>query len=615
MNARADFDTAAGKPTPTAAAHWSEAEEPAVFFAGWLSHLCGTLPVGACAVFVLGEPDVGPFEPVALWPTAVPVLATLAGPTERVLQTRHAVLDTLDEPSLPGARVAALPVLIDGHLCGALAVACVADERRLQALLPHLAWSLAWVETWFRRQGQAQTVAGEQRLASAFDQLAAVLEQQRFGDACRTLVTGLATQLACDRVSLGEQRRGGVKLLAVSHSADLGARSNLSQAVARVMEEAIDQKALVRWPPIEGDDVIVTREHKQLAQMQGSGSLLTVPLAAGDNFRVALCFERSAQQPFAAAEIEFCGATGAVAARLLALQRRAERPLWRRAGEAAQEQLARLLGPRHVKRKLLATVLLAGVAFLVLVQGDYRVTAPATLEGAVRRVVAAPYDGFIATAQVRAGDVTRAQAVLATLDDRDLRLERLKWASQYAQFLRQHQEAVAGRDRARAQVVQAQYEQARAQVSLLDEQLARTAVRAPFDGIVVKGDLSQSLGAAVRRGDVLFEITPLQQYRVILEIDERDIADVAVGQKGRLVLASLSSEPVEFAVSKLTPVTTAREGRNFFRVEGLLAQASERLRPGMEGVAKIEVEPRRLVWIWTHRMQAWARLFVWSHLP
>jgi hypothetical protein len=62
-------------------------------------------------------------------------------------------------------------------------------------------------------------------------------------------------------------------------------------------------------------------------------------------------------------------------------------------------------------------------------------------------------------------------------------------------------------------------------------------------------------------------------------------------------------------------VTTSREGRNFFRVEARLDGASERLRPGMEGVAKIAIEDRKLVWIWTHKAQNWLRLFLWTWLP
>jgi hypothetical protein len=35
----------------------------------------------------------------------------------------------------------------------------------------------------------------------------------------------------------------------------------------------------------------------------------------------------------------------------------------------------------------------------------------------------------------------------------------------------------------------------------------------------------------------------------------------------------------------------------------------------MEGVGKIEVGERRLIWIWTRRTVHWVRMFVWSWWP
>ena len=144
----------------------------------------------------------------------------------------------------------------------------------------------------------------------------------------------------------------------------------------------------------------------------------------------------------------------------------------------------------------------------------------------------------------------------------------------------------------------AQIEEARAESDRLEERLERTRIVAPFDGLIVSGDLSQSLGGALSRGEVLFEIAPLERYRVLLETS-----------------ASPSPVPVAFEVTKVTPVATAEEGRNFFRVEGTLVEAPERLRPGMEGVGKIDVDRRRLIWIWTRGFQSWLRLWVWSWWP
>ncbi len=48
---------------------------------------------------------------------------------------------------------------------------------------------------------------------------------------------------------------------------------------------------------------------------------------------------------------------------------------------------------------------------------------------------------------------------------------------------------------------------------------------------------------------------------------------------------------------------------------GRVEAATAALRPGLEGVAKIEVGRRRLVWIWTHELFDWIRLWAWSWWP
>ena len=84
-------------------------------------------------------------------------------------------------------------------------------------------------------------------------------------------------------------------------------------------------------------------------------------------------------------------------------------------------------------------------------------------------------------------------------------------------------------------------------------------------------------------------------------------------------LARRSTPPPAFrlhdSVSKITPVNEAKEGHNYFRVEAQLQGEVGRLRPGMEGVGKIFVEERKIIWIWTRKLVDWARLTLWSWLP
>jgi RND family efflux transporter MFP subunit len=227
----------------------------------------------------------------------------------------------------------------------------------------------------------------------------------------------------------------------------------------------------------------------------------------------------------------------------------------------------------------------------------------------------APFNGYIREAPVRAGDIVKQGVLLATLDDRELKLERLKHLSEQEEQLKQYRQAMAEHNAALVQIVGAQLEQSRAQVERVEDQLLRTRVIAPFDGVVVSGDLTQSLGAPVERGTVLYEVAPMSAFRVILKVDERDMADVAVGQRGNILLSAFPHDPIAFQVEKVTPVSTPREGKNFFRVEAKFDQNDTRLRPGMEGVGKIGIERRRYAWIWTHQAVDSLRLMMWKWLP
>lgn len=255
-------------------------------------------------------------------------------------------------------------------------------------------------------------------------------------------------------------------------------------------------------------------------------------------------------------------------------------------------------------------------AFLWLATGDYRVSAKTVLEGAVQRTVVAPFQAYIEQAPVRAGDLVQAGQVLATLQDHDLKLDRLKWLAQKEQLTKEYRQAMAERDAAKVEIKAAETAQAEAQLALATDKLARTQITAPFAGVVVTGDWTQQLGAPVEEGQVLFEVAPLDDYRVVLQVDEREIAAIKAQQAGALLLTSIPNETFPFTVTKITPVSTAKEGRNFFRVEGRLTEAvPDRLRPAMEGVGKIEIDQRQLAWIWTHDVVDWVKLKLWAWLP
>jgi multidrug resistance efflux pump len=204
---------------------------------------------------------------------------------------------------------------------------------------------------------------------------------------------------------------------------------------------------------------------------------------------------------------------------------------------------------------------------------------------------------------------------MATLDDQELRLEQRKWQSQRAQLLKEYRKALAGFDRAEVAILHAKRAQAEAQLKLVEQQLARATLIAPFSGLIVKGDLSQALGSPVSRGEVLYEVAPTDEYRVVLKVDDRDIGLISPEQRGQLKLSGIPDKSINITIDRLTPVATTEEGRNYFRVEAVMDSHSDLMRPGMQGIAKIEIGREKLLWIWTRRLVDWLRLFVWNRLP
>ncbi len=599
---------------------FGEAATTEAFVRAWLGLQCRFIDGVTSGVVVLGESDEGPFAPAAYWPDEGAANEDLSAVAEVALAERRGVVQGQEEEdagaSGPQICYAAYPFLVDDRLYGVVAIELNATSRRhLRNVMRQLQWGVGWIEVMLRREQIRSDEARLDRIGVAFDLVAAALEQRRFEAACNATVTELTLRLNSDQVSIGFVHGRRTVVAAVSHRAQFGRRMDLIRDVGAAMDEAIDQGAVVLYPPHEGWGYRVARAHGELARVHGAGSVLTVPLHVDGRFFGALTFERPPGVPFDEEAIELCDCIAGVVGPILEEKRHNDRLLIRKAAESFWVQLKRLFGPRYFGRKLATAVAIAIVAFFAVAKDEYRVTAPATLEGTVQRSIVAPFDGYVRSEHARAGEIVRQGDLLATLDDRDLRLERLRWLKTRNARVTVYYRALAERERAETQIIQAQIEGAEAEIALLDAQIERTRLSAPFDGLVISGDLSQTVGGAVRRGDELFKIAPLDSYRVVLEVDEQQISDIEKDQKGTLYLSSMPLDPLSYTIERITPIAEAEEGRNFFLVEARLGEVDQRLRPGMGGVGKTSIEDRLLIRIWTDNLIDWVRLQLWKWLP
>lgn len=574
----------------------------------WLSLQCLQV-VDVRAGLLLLEQGSGTFVPAAVWPSEKFDVTYLAPGAQQCLSERRGMVLRKQAGALV---IVAYPVEVDGQVQGAvvLDVAERSDDA-LQAVVRQLHWGIGWIEALFLRRKTLDDAQALQRARMALDVLAVATEQARLPALAMAVVNDLASRFGCDRVSLGIDRGGRARLLAMSHSAFFEKKSQFVTALENAMDEALDQRRSVVFPAIEEGESGIAIAHRDFAVTR---AVCSVVLGSRGRGVGVLTFERNEQAAFDGHDVKTFEAVSTLLGPLVDSQRELHRWLAGRAVDRLREGWAHLRDPRRPAFRVglvLAVGLLLGLVFL---DGDYRVSAKAVVEGEVQRAAVAPFDGFLREAPVRAGFVVKTGQVLATLDDRDLLVERQRWRSEREQHAARYRDALSKHERANANVSLAQMQEAESQLALVEEKLLRANIVAPFDGLVVSGDLSQLLGSPVEQGKVLFEVAPLDAYRVILKVEDRDIRDVRAGQSGSLVLSGLAGEVLDFEVRNVS-MAEAEEGRNVFRVEAQLARSDLKLRPGMEGVGKIHVGRQSYAWIWTHRLTDWLRMQVWTWLP
>jgi len=432
-----------------------------------------------------------------------------------------------------------------------------------------------------------------------------VCEQPTLALAAHALAVEVARAYSADRVSIGLRRGGSTRLLASSAEPDPVAGAARVRALEQAMDESIDQASLITVPPPAGSPPRITALHAQYQRIAG-GCLCSAPLVDTHHVIGALTLEFPAtDRP--PGGIEALADTLAAVAPVLALRRAAEahgieRLRLRWARRASEPGRRRLWG---------AGIGLAVVALAVVPVAD-RVGAPARVEGEVQRALVSPVDGFLGAVHARPGDAVRAGQVLAELSREDLELERDRWSASLAQHESAYRNALARGERAQYATSQARAAEAQAELARIEAQISRSQLVAPFDGVLIRGDLTQSLGAPVRRGETLMTVAPVDRYRVIAEVDEHDIARLALGARGTLVLTALPDERIPVIVNRMPPAATSRDGRTFYEAETMPGDAPPALRPGLQGQIRFDGERAPLALAAGRRLLHWARLRLWS---
>lgn len=152
--------------------------------------------------------------------------------------------------------------------------------------------------------------------------------------------------------------------------------------------------------------------------------------------------------------------------------------------------------------------------------------------------------------------------------------------------------------RALRDIREQELKQAQAMLKRMHEDLKRTIIDSPIDGIVAKLNAKQGevviTGTMNNPGTVIMTIADLSRMQVRARVDEVDVPLVRPDQKARVYLQSEPDVPVPARVVRVASKGTRAVGRDVVTFEALLAVLSteDRIMPGMTANVEIEVAER-----------------------
>ncbi|MEO1715587.1 MAG: HlyD family efflux transporter periplasmic adaptor subunit [Planctomycetota bacterium] len=529
------------------------------------------------------------------------------------------------------------------------AIAMLLDGRSKEALQTTLAVvellaGYAHLSTARQQLGRTRSASAALDLATRL--IASINSSSSFKGAAIQFVNDLSRHLKADRVALGWRsgRAGAVRgsddgivadrdsspvqVVALSDTEHVDRRMAMVRGLAAAMDECVDQEQPVVYPvpePAPGreaDEVLsraVTRAHRELAASDANLKLTSLPIRdGGETLGVVTIESASPGQTIDLGTVELLQATLDLVGPVLRLRRSDDRTIPQRAVDLVRESAAWAVGPRHTLWKVAGIAVLVVMLASVLVTVPYRIEASVSLRPIEKRVIAVPFDGTVREVMpsAQAGERVLQGDVLAVLDTSELELSAIEARGAVRQAEAQANEAIRRGQGAERQQAEAQAEQARARLDLFEKRIKDAVIRAPMDGTIIAGDLSDRVGARLGQGEALFEIAPLDSMRVIAKVDDRDIGLVneAIrddGMVGSVATRAYPDRRFPLTVERVVPLAMAGEGRNTYDVYATLEESAPWMRPGMEGLAKLEVGDRKLIWIATRRISDTLRMWLW----
>jgi hypothetical protein len=510
------------------------------------------------------------------------------------------------------------PLRADGEVIAVTAVItrCMNVERAKQRLM-----SMQLVAGYFdlyqlRRNADQHRIVAQSH-QNVLQLANAVANSTGFHQACLNLCNELAARTQATRVSIGWVKNHRIKVQALSHTEEFDKKQDLIIQIEAAMEECLDQEQLVQYSSDGTATQNVTRNAQALSRNQGGNTVLSLPMRRQADIIGVVTLEF-----LPGVKISPSMAQGlAVAIDLISPQLYDrfinDRYLITKAGISARETAKMVVGPKHMLGKLIAIVCVIALIILFTYRPMYRVSAPFKFVSIQPRTITMPFDEQIERVDVKLGDhVTKGQ-VLIELRTYELKLKKAAADAEALQAKREADALRADNKLAQAGAKMEAYKKSVAESDLLGRQIEESRIVAPFDGVILTGDIEDKVNTKMERGKPLLEMAAEGQLRAEIHVADSDIQQLweprpdGRKQQGEVATNSDPRDRRKVSIDRIVPMPTTDKGNNYYQVFATLDDPDSSWKPGMEGEARIDVEKKPIIYIWTHKLADFVRLKLW----
>lgn len=215
-------------------------------------------------------------------------------------------------------------------------------------------------------------------------------------------------------------------------------------------------------------------------------------------------------------------------------------------------------------------------------------TGTASLEAEEEASVATKASGVVTQIFVEEGDYIRAGQALAKLDGERLALELARTEVSLNKLQREHERNEDLYEKQLISIeeyerVKSEFETQKAAYDLAKLELDYTTVRAPISGIIAQRFIK--VGNTLQVNEPTFHISDFDPLLAIMNVPERELGKLQVGQAARLTVDALPNTVFDGTIKRISPIVDASTGT--FKVTIEVQDDSKQLKPGMFGRIQI----------------------------